>query len=173
MAVYDVNLRVELGEIVSIIGPNGAGKTTIFNMISGVLPPTGGSICFEGHVLNGLKPHRINSLGLARTFQSVQLFGNMTVLENVMVGRHGRTRQPRFNWSQDLLRECSMGSAHSAGVQQVRGFQRPESGNSNRAGNARTTCSAAPGGHTRMPPAGTRTPPSISTTTPPPPGLTR
>jgi branched-chain amino acid transport system ATP-binding protein len=76
MAVYDVNFCVEPGEIVSLIGPNGAGKTTIFNMLSGVLLPTGGTICFEGHVLNGLKPHVINSLGVTRTFQSVQLLGS-------------------------------------------------------------------------------------------------
>jgi branched-chain amino acid transport system ATP-binding protein len=88
MAVFDVNFGVVPGEILAIIGPNGAGKTTIFNLISGVLPPTGGSIRFEGHLLNGLKPHVITGLGLARTFQTVRLFGNMTVLENVMVGRH-------------------------------------------------------------------------------------
>ena len=92
MAVFDISFRVEPGEILVIIGPNGAGKTSIFNLISGVLPPTGGDIRFEGHLLNGLKPHVITGLGLARTFQSVQLFGNMTVLENVMVGRHVKTR---------------------------------------------------------------------------------
>jgi len=92
MAVFDVSFGVEPGEILAIIGPNGAGKTTIFNLISGVLPPTGGTIHFEGRLLNGLKPHVITSLGLARTFQNVRLFGNMTVLENVMVGRHVKTR---------------------------------------------------------------------------------
>jgi len=91
-AVFDVNFEVEPGEILAIIGPNGAGKTTIFNLISGVLSPTGGTIHFEGRLLNGLKPHVIASLGLARTFQTVHLFGNMTVLENVMVGRHVKTR---------------------------------------------------------------------------------
>lgn len=91
MAVFDVSFGVAPGEILAIIGPNGAGKTTIFNLISGVLPPTGGAIHFEGRLLNGLKPHVIASLGLARTFQTVRLFGNMTVLENVMVGRHVKT----------------------------------------------------------------------------------
>jgi branched-chain amino acid transport system ATP-binding protein len=91
MAVFDVNLRVSHGEIVAIIGPNGAGKTTIFNLISGVLAPTSGDIRFEGRRLSGLKPHAIAGLGLARTFQNVRLFGNMTVLENVMVGRHARS----------------------------------------------------------------------------------
>jgi branched-chain amino acid transport system ATP-binding protein len=102
---------------VAIIGPNGAGKTTIFNMISGVLPPTGGDIRFEGHLLNGLKPYQIAGLGLARTFQSVQLFGNMTVVENVMVGRHAKTRYglisaafrlPRARSEEKLIRERSL-----------------------------------------------------------------
>ena len=92
MAVFDVNFDVELGEILALIGPNGAGKTTTFNLISGVLPPTGGDILFDGRRLNGLGPHMLTSLGLARTFQSVKLFGNMTVLENVMVGCHTKTR---------------------------------------------------------------------------------
>lgn len=92
MAVYDVSFRVGRGEIVSLIGPNGAGKTTIFNLISGVLSSTGGTIRYDGRELSGLRPHQISVLGLARTFQTVRLFGNMTVLENVMVGRHARTR---------------------------------------------------------------------------------
>ena len=92
MAVFDVNFGVQVGEILAIIGPNGAGKTTTFNLISGVLPPTAGDIRFDGRQLNGLKPHVITGFGLTRTFQSVQLFGNMTILENVMVGRHVRTR---------------------------------------------------------------------------------
>jgi branched-chain amino acid transport system ATP-binding protein len=96
MAVYDVSFGVEGGSIVSLIGPNGAGKTTIFNLISGVLPATGGTIRFLGREINGLKPYVINSLGLARTFQNVRLFGNMTVLENVMVGRHAKTRYGVF-----------------------------------------------------------------------------
>ena len=97
MAVFDVSFTVEPGEIVAIIGPNGAGKTTIFNLVSGVLPPTQGDIRFEGSLLNGLKPHAITGLGVARTFQSVQLFRNMTVLENVMVGRHLKTRYGLFS----------------------------------------------------------------------------
>ena len=92
MAVFDVSFDVEQGEILGVIGPNGAGKTTIFNLISGILPPTKGAITFGGHLLDSLKPHAIARLGLARTFQTVRLFGNMTVLENVMVGRHTKTR---------------------------------------------------------------------------------
>jgi branched-chain amino acid transport system ATP-binding protein len=91
LAVDDVSFDVQRGEIFSIIGPNGAGKTTIFNLISGVLPVTGGDMMFEGRLLNGLKPHVIAGLGLSRTFQNLQIFTNMTVLENVMVGRHPRS----------------------------------------------------------------------------------
>jgi branched-chain amino acid transport system ATP-binding protein len=88
MAVFDVSFLVRPREIVSVIGPNGAGKTTIFNLISGVLPPTGGTIRFADQPIHGKKPHAINALGLARTFQNVRLFGKMTALENVMVGCH-------------------------------------------------------------------------------------
>lgn len=88
MAVFDVSFDVQGGEIVAIIGPNGAGKTTIFNLLSGILSPTRGDIRFDGRSLVNLRPYAISGLGLARTFQSVQLFGNMTALENVMVGCH-------------------------------------------------------------------------------------
>ncbi len=91
VAVDDVSFKVERGQIFAIIGPNGAGKTTIFNLISGVLPLTGGEIRFEGKPVGGLKPHVIARRGLSRTFQNLQIFGNMTVLENVMVGRHLRS----------------------------------------------------------------------------------
>jgi branched-chain amino acid transport system ATP-binding protein len=91
LAVDDVSFEVEEGSILSIIGPNGAGKTTIFNLISGVLPITGGEIRFEGQLLNELKPHVVAGLGLSRTFQNLQVFTNMSVLENVMVGRHPRS----------------------------------------------------------------------------------
>jgi len=90
LVIRNLSFEVERGEILAIIGPNGAGKTTAFNVISGVLPATGGEITFEGRTLNGLAPHVIASLGLVRTFQAGRLFGNMTVLENVMVGHHLR-----------------------------------------------------------------------------------
>jgi branched-chain amino acid transport system ATP-binding protein len=95
-AVDNVDLDVEPGEILSVIGPNGAGKTTLFNMVTGLYPPDEGSIRFDGHDLVGLKPNQICSLGISRTFQTVRLFTNMTVLENALVGQHSRTRSGVF-----------------------------------------------------------------------------
>ncbi len=91
-AVNDVSFRVEKGLIKAVIGPNGAGKTTLFNLISGSLVPTSGRVCFDGHDLKGKRPHQVAALGLARTFQNIEMFGGMTALENVMVGRHVRSR---------------------------------------------------------------------------------
>jgi branched-chain amino acid transport system ATP-binding protein len=85
-AVSDVNFAVEPGEVVGLIGPNGAGKTTLFNLISGALAPKAGAIRFKGQEIDGLKPNRICKMGLARTFQSVRIFGNLPVLENVLLG---------------------------------------------------------------------------------------
>jgi branched-chain amino acid transport system ATP-binding protein len=95
-AVDNVDLDVEPGEILSVIGPNGAGKTTLFNMVTGLYSPDEGSIRFDGHDLVGLKPNQICSLGISRTFQTVRLFTNMTVLENALVGQHSRTRSGVF-----------------------------------------------------------------------------
>jgi ABC-type branched-subunit amino acid transport system ATPase component len=91
-AISDLALEVNEGEIVSVIGPNGAGKTTFFNTITGMYEPDGGKINFDGHSLIGLPANRITRLGVARTFQTVHLFPQMTVLENAMVGQHSRTR---------------------------------------------------------------------------------
>jgi ABC-type branched-subunit amino acid transport system ATPase component len=91
-AVAGLELQVHEGEIVSLIGPNGAGKTTVFNLISGLYPPDAGDILFQGRSVAGLRPHEITRQGIARTFQSLRIFSNMTVLENVMVGQHARTR---------------------------------------------------------------------------------
>jgi branched-chain amino acid transport system ATP-binding protein len=91
-AVDGVDLLVDRGEIVSVIGPNGAGKTTLFNIVTGFYEPTSGRINFDGVNITGLKPNQVTSVGIARTFQSVRLFKNMTVLENVMVGQHPRTK---------------------------------------------------------------------------------
>ena len=90
-ALGGVDFQVEKGEIVSVIGPNGAGKTTFFNTISGLYPPDSGQILFEGADVAGLNPDQITRRGIARTFQNVRLFPNMTVLENVMVAQHCRT----------------------------------------------------------------------------------
>ncbi|MGE5839826.1 MAG: ABC transporter ATP-binding protein [Deltaproteobacteria bacterium] len=85
-AVYDVDFDIKEGEIVGLIGPNGAGKTTLFNLISGSLSTTGGEIKFQGKTITKLKPHQICRLGIARTFQSVKLFGNLSVLDHVFLG---------------------------------------------------------------------------------------
>ena len=90
-ALGGVNFEVDAGDIVSVIGPNGAGKTTFFNTISGLYPPDSGAILFEGSDVAGLNPDQITRRGIARTFQNVRLFPNMTVLENVMVAQHCRT----------------------------------------------------------------------------------
>jgi branched-chain amino acid transport system ATP-binding protein len=85
-AVSYVDFGVDQGQVVGLIGPNGAGKTTLFNLISGALAPKAGAIRFKGQQINGLKPNRICKMGLARTFQSVKVFGNMPALENVLLG---------------------------------------------------------------------------------------
>jgi branched-chain amino acid transport system ATP-binding protein len=87
-ALNDVNFEVREGEILALIGPNGAGKTTCFNVINGLLAPTSGTITLLGKNLSTLPPYRRARLGLARTFQNIQLFGGMTVLDNVLTGRH-------------------------------------------------------------------------------------
>jgi branched-chain amino acid transport system ATP-binding protein len=91
-ALEDVSLAARRGEIFGLIGPNGAGKTTLFNVITGVYAPDAGEIRFAGMRVSGFKPHDIAAQGIARTFQNIRLFANMTALENVMVGRHLRTR---------------------------------------------------------------------------------
>jgi branched-chain amino acid transport system ATP-binding protein len=90
--IDDVSFSCPAGAVKAIIGPNGAGKTTLFNLIAGALPPAAGSIRLDGESITGLPPHRIAERGVARTFQSTRLFPGMSVLENVMVGAHVRTR---------------------------------------------------------------------------------
>ena len=92
MALINLDFQVEKGTIKAIIGPNGAGKTTLFNVITGTFPPTEGVVRFKNQSIQALKAHEISKLGISRTFQTVELFTNMTVLENVMVGCHTRTR---------------------------------------------------------------------------------
>jgi ABC-type branched-subunit amino acid transport system ATPase component len=95
-ALRNLDFHVDQGEIVSVIGPNGAGKTTFFNIISGMVTPTEGDILFKGESLIGLDPNQVTARGIARTFQNVRLFANMTILENVMVAQHCRTKQGLF-----------------------------------------------------------------------------
>jgi len=89
-AVSDFNIQIKKGEIYGLIGPNGAGKTTIFNLLTGVYQPTEGSFFLSGKRIRGLGPEKINHAGIARTFQNIRLFNNMTVQRNVMVGLHNR-----------------------------------------------------------------------------------
>ena len=91
-ALMNIDLQVPTGKIMAVIGPNGAGKTTLFNIITGVFAPTEGDVRFKGQTISGTKAHQIAAMGISRTFQTVELFDNMTVLENVMVGRHMRIR---------------------------------------------------------------------------------
>ena len=92
MALDQVNLQLEQNKIYGLIGPNGAGKTTLFNLTTGLLPVSGGSIQFQGQELTSLHPHQIARLGIARTFQNIRLFASMTVLENVLVAQNIRTQ---------------------------------------------------------------------------------
>ncbi len=100
-ALNELSLTVNSGEIVALIGPNGAGKTTFFNCVTGIYTPTEGQMYLHGatgdkQLLNGKKPHLITAMGMARTFQNIRLFSEMTVLENVMIGRHCRTKAGIF-----------------------------------------------------------------------------
>ena len=101
VAVSDFNIKVYPGELVGLIGPNGAGKTTVFNMLTGVYKPTEGSVILEGHVLNGKKTHQFVAAGIARTFQNIRLFKQMTVLENVLAAF---TKDIKYNMVDSLFR---------------------------------------------------------------------
>ncbi len=90
-AAQDVNIRIKKNQIYGLIGPNGAGKTTIFNMLTGVYKPTTGTFFLDGEELKGFSQEKINHKGIARTFQNIRLFNNMTVVRNVMVGLHNRS----------------------------------------------------------------------------------
>lgn len=92
VAVNDLTFSVDAGSVVGLIGPNGAGKTTVFNCITGNYTPEKGRIFFDGEPVSGLRPHKVVELGIARTFQSIRLFGKLSVLENVLAGRHCRMK---------------------------------------------------------------------------------
>jgi len=91
-ALASVGFAIRKGEIYGLIGPNGAGKTTLFNVLTGMYAPDQGLFTFDGAPLAGMKPHEVAARGIARTFQNIRLFGNLSALENVMIGRHVRTR---------------------------------------------------------------------------------
>ncbi|GAB1410000.1 ABC transporter ATP-binding protein [Desulfovibrionales bacterium] len=90
LAVNDFSIQLENHELCALIGPNGAGKTTVFNLVSGFYQPTSGSITIDGKNTRGLKPHQVTALGIARTFQNIRLWKNMTVLDNIKVSQHYR-----------------------------------------------------------------------------------
>ncbi|MFJ7943666.1 ABC transporter ATP-binding protein [Streptomyces sp. NPDC096354] len=124
-AVRNVDLTVNAGEIVGLIGPNGAGKTTFFNCLTGLYVPTEGKVSYKGTVLPP-KPHLVTQAGIARTFQNIRLFPNMTVLENVLVGRHTRTKEglwsallrlPGFTKAENASRERAMELLEFIGLQ--------------------------------------------------------
>ena len=96
--LQEVNLEVPKGGVFGLIGPNGAGKTTVFNLTTGLLPVTGGTIRFEGRDLAGMKPHQITQGGIARTFQNIRIFKEMSLLENVMVGMHAHLGYGALGW---------------------------------------------------------------------------
>ncbi len=127
VAVSDVNVSLNDNEIVGIIGPNGAGKTTFFNCITGVYNPTEGRVIFQGADITGKKPHQITGLGMARTFQNIRLFTNMTALENVMLGTHTHTkanlldsvlRLPRHRRDEARAREKALETLEITGLSQ-------------------------------------------------------
>src|SRR5512147_1596001 len=131
-ALSDVSFSVDQGSIKALIGPNGAGKTTLFNLISGVLPPDSGTITFNGTQVQGLMPHQVASKGMARTFQHIRLFPKMTVLENIMIGRHvhskagfvaGMLNLP-YTWNEEKhIREKSVAVLDFLGIDELASTQ--------------------------------------------------
>lgn len=87
-ALSDFSIHIEEGELTGLIGPNGAGKTTLFNLVSGFYKPSQGNIVFKGETLNGLKPHRVAAMGIARTFQNIRLWHNMSLIDNILISQH-------------------------------------------------------------------------------------
>ncbi|MEW6080721.1 MAG: ABC transporter ATP-binding protein [Bacillota bacterium] len=115
-AVWEVSFQLNEGEILGMIGPNGSGKTTVFNLITGVYKPTGGSIRFQGESIGGLPSYLITQKGMNRTFQNIRLFGTMTVLDNVLVGMHC---QIKATLADALARNKRHSESESQGVQRA------------------------------------------------------
>lgn len=132
LALDNVSFTIKRGEILGLIGPNGAGKTTCFNAMTGVYKPTSGQVLLEGRALNGMKQHKITQAGLARTFQNIRLFGDMTALENVAVGLDARNktsvvgallRLPRHVQEEKLAVERGMALLEFVGIAKDAGTQ--------------------------------------------------
>jgi branched-chain amino acid transport system ATP-binding protein len=121
-AVDGVSFAVEQGEVFSIIGPNGAGKTTIFNLISRIYAPTGGRLVFDGRDFTALPPYRIAGLGIARTFQNIELFSHATVLQNLLIGRHRHASAGFLSQMLFLPRAARAEIAHREKVEDVIAF---------------------------------------------------
>jgi len=117
VANRDIDFDVPTHTIVSIIGPNGAGKTTFFNQMTGIYAPTSGSITFGDVEITGMAPHEVAELGIARTYQNIRLFQNMTVVANVMVGRHVRMKG---QWYQAILGTAAIGNEEETTLQRAR-----------------------------------------------------
>lgn len=129
VAVNDVSFNVYQGEIVAVIGPNGAGKTTLFNMISSITPPSSGEVWFKGEKITGQPVYSLASKGIVRTFQNLQVFDNMTVLENVMLGTHIRLktsvlsagfRLPVVKKDDELARSLSLKALEQVGLLEMK-----------------------------------------------------
>ena len=122
-AINGVNIAIESGQVFSIIGPNGSGKTTLFNLVSGIYTPNSGSIRFAGETVTGLAPDQLARRGLSRTFQNLQIFSRMSVLENVMVGRHRHERTGIFadllHWPSGARQNKATGEAARAALARV------------------------------------------------------
>jgi len=130
VAVNNFSLRLEGGELMGLIGPNGAGKTTVFNMITGNLVPTSGNVIWQGEDITGLPPHKITAKGIARTFQNIRLFADMTVLENVMVSFHYKIKASfwhamlglnKYRREEERIRERSINLLREVGLAHLAG----------------------------------------------------
>lgn len=124
-AVKDFNLTIEKGDIIALIGPNGAGKTTAFNMITGVYKPTSGKIYFKDEDITGIKPDKVTKLGIARTFQNIRLFKDLSVLDNVLIANHLRLKSnvfeailklPKYRKEEKAIVEKSMNLLERVGL---------------------------------------------------------
>lgn len=127
-ALNSVDITINEGEVLSVIGPNGAGKTTLFNLLTGVYSPTEGKICYKKKDIRNLKPYEITKMGIARTFQNIRLFADMTVLDNVIIGQHCRTKTgilgailktPAVRKEEDQVKEKAMDILKFVGLDDV------------------------------------------------------